>query len=334
MRLDRANVLFLTARTPRVFTAIAIIVMAGTSLGQFPPATPGQNLAKSPAAASAPVSAPASRPGEFQPGVKIDWEKRAVRLRAQVALRAGPVEFLACRPGKEHESLLLLEANATHIFMAMGLIGLEPGSPPRWDERANKMSSATGQLLDVQFAWTADGKQQSADWAEWLLDAEFLRPPLSRPLIFSGSILRPDRSVACEKSGAVFALVDMPDALVSPARSRSDREADLWALANPKAMPEMGIEIELIISAAKPRQWKFAIGPIGQTRVDGRYEHFEDFVELLQTQRRFSPEKSIAIESSTPLRSDEWRLEESLKKAGVPEESFQIKRSTTQPTSP
>ena len=38
------------------------------------------------------------------------------------ACREGPLEFVACFGGKEHESILRLEARATHIFMAMGLV--------------------------------------------------------------------------------------------------------------------------------------------------------------------------------------------------------------------
>src|ERR1043166_8218583 len=47
----------------------------------------------------------ASRP--FQPGVRIDWEQKAVEIDARVVLREGPLELFACSPQtKEHESIL------------------------------------------------------------------------------------------------------------------------------------------------------------------------------------------------------------------------------------
>ena len=70
----------------------------------------------------------------FQPGVSIDWQQRAVLVDTHIVLRAGALEFLACRPGKEHESIVRCDAPAMHIYMALGLIGLTPGQPPRWNE--------------------------------------------------------------------------------------------------------------------------------------------------------------------------------------------------------
>jgi len=40
-----------------------------------------------------------------------------VVVDSRVVLREGALEFFACRPGKEHESILRLEAPATHIYL-------------------------------------------------------------------------------------------------------------------------------------------------------------------------------------------------------------------------
>lgn len=342
-RLSAALAAHLFPRNPAIsrFVICGVLLASATSLAaQFPllespQSRPIQEPSRQ-APASAPfapndrstlprsASAPASRPGEFQPGVTIDWASKAVVLRASVVLRGGPIEFLACRPGKEHESLLLLEANAAHIFMALGLIGLEPGRPPIWDEKNQQVREATGDLLDVSFSWSEEGKTRSAGWTEWILDAEFLRRPVGRPLVFAGSILRPDRTIACERSGAVLALVDMPDSLISPARSRSEREADLWALANPAALPPAGTEVQVVIRAAEARRWEFSINARGDVLVDGRIERIEEVIELIRHQRRFFPNEPVAIQSKSPLRSDEWRILERLKDAGIAETSVRI----------
>ncbi len=328
-----------SGKLSRIVLTFFLYLQAGVASlqAQFPPTGPPQprQSRESPGSAIAPqdrqanrqpAPVPTSRPGEFQPGVTIDWSKKTVLVRASLVLRSGPIEFLACRPGKEHESLLLMHANASHVFMALGLIGLEPGIPPKWDEKNQRMSAARGELVDVSFSWVEDGKTKSANWNEWVLDAEFLRPPVARPFVFAGSVPRPDGSVACERSGAVLALVDMPDSLISAARSHSEREADLWALTNPSALPAAGAEVLVSIRAAEKRRWEFSLGPRGDLLIDGRVERIDDAVELIRHQRRFFPDEQIVIQNNSPLRTDEWRLQDRLREAGIGDSAVRFTR--------
>lgn len=293
---------------------------------QSPPGQTGSIAPQDRQSNGHPASVPTSRPGEFQPGVTIDWNTKTVIVRAELVLRGGPIEFLACRPGKEHESLLLLNANATHVFMALGLVGLEPGMPPKWDEKNQRMSDPSGELVDVSFSWIEGGNAKSVNWNEWVLDAEFLRTPVGRSFVFSGSILRPDGSVACERSGAVLALVDMPDSLISAARSHSERELDLWALANSPALPVTGTEVSVSIRAAEKRHWDFSIGPRGDLLINGRVERIDDAIELMRQQRRFFPSEQIVIQNHAPLFTDEWRLRDRLSEAGIEESVVRFAR--------
>ena len=85
-----------------------------------------------------PKSAPTSIK-DFAPGVHIDWANRAVEIDARVVLRSGPLELLACSPKtREHESILVVDARPLHVYQALGLIGLAPGSPSRFDEASRK----------------------------------------------------------------------------------------------------------------------------------------------------------------------------------------------------
>ena len=149
-----------------------------------------------------------SRPATFQPGVEIDWSIPAVRVAGEVATRSGGLEFLACFHTREHESAVRLHATATHVYMAMGLIGIRPGHPPIWNEKTREFDPAAGDLVDISVEWTAGGKLHSADAFTWLLDARYGRSIAPRPWVFSGSLRTPDGRLEADLSGRGIALVD------------------------------------------------------------------------------------------------------------------------------
>ena len=86
-------------------------------------------------------------PRKFAQGVWIDWRQATVELDARVVLRTGPLELLACSPRtREHESILVVPARPMHVFQALGLVGLEAGSPLRYDEeRGRRQNCIIGQ---------------------------------------------------------------------------------------------------------------------------------------------------------------------------------------------
>lgn len=289
--------------------------IACASMGQFPP-SPG-----APAPTSRPAI-PATQPGEFQPGVRIDWASRSVRVRARVIDSTGPMEFFACTSGKEHESILLLEARPTHIFQALGLIGLTPGKPAIWDE-TGRARPAEGDLVDVRVEWMQDQQAREAHWSEWVLDAEYLHHPPRLPFVFAGSLLRPDGRLACEISGAALALVDMPDALLAPTRSRSDRSADLWALSDRRAIPPPETLVTLVLAAPKPLQPSVALDFRGDFRVDGRVERAADVADLLRVCARLgAPRATIRVQGA--LAADVRRAAAELARCGLPAGAVQF----------
>jgi hypothetical protein len=282
--------------------------------GQFPPP-------QAPAPASRPAT-PATQPGEFQPGVRIDWAARCVRVQARVLDSTGPLEFFACGGGKEHESILLLEARATHIFQALGLIGLTPGKPATWDE-SGRVQPAQGDLVDLRIEWTHEGRGRNAHWTDWVLDAEYMRRPLPLPLVFAGSLVRPDGQLACEISGAALALVNMPDALLAPTRSRSDRSADLWALPDRRAIPPPETSVTLVFDAARPRPCAIALDYRGDFRVDGRFERPADVADLLRVNSKLGvPPAAIRVNGA--LAADIRRATADLARSGVSADAFRF----------
>ena len=107
---------------------------------------------------------------EVFPHVRLDRDARLVEFDAVVPINAhatdGSVVFLeviACRPDtKEHESLAMTRALASHVHAALLLLGLEPGSPGRWEWEGTTVRAVppAGPALRITLAWTdADGTE-------------------------------------------------------------------------------------------------------------------------------------------------------------------------------
>ena len=190
---------------------VAVAGLASAALGQLT-SVPDAKTSETP---SPPASAP-SGPVRFQPGVMIDWHNGTVIADSRVVLRRGPLEFLACGPGKEHESILRLEASATHLYLALGMIGLTPGHPPTWDQARCEFEPPAGDLVDVRCEWYEDEQHRLADAFAWLRQAEYARTPIPRPWVFAGSLRLSDGTLAADRSGVGIALVDFPDSLLLP----------------------------------------------------------------------------------------------------------------------
>ena len=278
--------------------------------------------------ASAPSSQPARRPAgavPFQPGVQIDWQNRAVLVGSRVVLRHGPLEFLACRPGKEHESVLRLEASAAHIYLALGLIGLTPGHPPSWDEPRGEYGPPTGDLVEIACEWDFNGRHHSVTASTFLREIEYARTPIPRPWVFAGSLRLRDGSLAADRSGVGIALVDFSDSLLSLSRGFPSRYGELWAKANTPAIPLIGTPVRLILRPARLRAYRVNLDFRGQVFVDGHYVRPADLADLLKLARQLDPDYVQVINAHATLHGDVVRLQQMLVKLGLPSEAVRIK---------
>lgn len=331
-----------------IIHVISCIVAAAGSLAQLPtpedrPATqssdegsqqgPTTRAVERPGAAlpriglaSMPASRPAGAgPAAFQPGVRIDWKAREVRVDGLVSITAEPVEFIACFEGKEHESVVLLRAAAAHVYMAMGLIGLEPGEPPTWDDNAEKVTPAKGELISVEFEWRDGETLRRAAWTDWVREVTYGRTPIPRPMIFAGSRVRRDGVLWADVSGAGAALVQMPECLISVSRVLSDLEGDLWAIANTAALPPPGTPVEMIVKAAEAPAVEATLDFRGDLRLaGGRYCSVADFADLVDLRRRQKPEDVALVRVDGAMPSDVERLKRGLKAAGLGEGAVRV----------
>ena len=278
-----------------------------------------------------PTSAPHGKPPAppapakiFQPGVAIDWENRIVYVDARVVLREGPIEFLACGPGKEHESVLLSQASATSIYMALGLIGLEPGRPPRWNDEEQHYAPATGDLVDVSIHWEQNGKRQQVPGFAWMRDIEYARTPFNRPWMFMGSHRRDDHTLVADHTGELLSVVDMPGALLGLSRRHASRDADLWAEANTGPIPPLDSLVRLVLSPAAPLAFTMLVDQRGDLLVDGRYARIADAADLIKIARQQDRDYVQQIVARDALRADVRRVHKELVAGGIPESAVQF----------
>lgn len=101
-------------------------------------------------------SKPATRPARLLktlPGLTVDLTNRRVIAEATVCLRNEMLEFAVCSPGtnKEHESLLIMDAQPKHLHLALLLAGLRPGAPARW--KGEQFFPPTGDRVRIILKW-------------------------------------------------------------------------------------------------------------------------------------------------------------------------------------
>src|SRR5262249_30275031 len=159
---------------------------------------------------------------------------------------------------------------------ALGLIGLNAGRPPQWDEEAQTFRPPQGDLVDIFVERRENSVTSRMSICAYILDREYDRPAIDRPWVFSGSVKLPDGQLAAEHSGAGAALVHMPDALLSLTRDFSDKNAELWALANTPVISAGSRDATLVFRAAALREHVVRIDALGDIWVDGRWTEVAD----------------------------------------------------------
>ncbi len=312
----------LRSQARRTAAGLLLLAAAARADAQFPRQEPA-----APASAAARLPAP---PGAqlYAPGVYIDWPAARVLVDAVCLEPRQPLEFFACFPGKSHESLLLLNATAGHVYEALGLTGFERGHPPQWDADGRPAAPATGALIAVGVEWLVDGRWQSADGFDWLLDLETEQPVLPRPWVFSGSLRRSDGTLAADITGEGFALVDMPGALGSLSRRRPSMDADLWASARRGSVPAAGTPVRLVLSQPVSRAHAIVLDAFGDLRVDGAYCDPQDVIDLIGLQCRLAPANLLSIRVESTLRTDVLALQARIRSAGLADDAVRFDPAT------
>ncbi len=230
-----------------------------------------------PASKTAP---PAGKVVEFAPGVRIDWPRSRVEVEGMVVLRDGPLELFACMEGtREHESIVVVRPRPLHVYQAMGMLGLEPGEPSRYDEDADKFVPPTGDALSVQVR--VEG-QPTAPIEAWMWDIEHDRPLGVTNWVFCGSRQFDGGRFGADLDGTVICVVDFDTALIAPGASHSAANEALWLRARPDRIPERGTRCVIIIEKLEQTMLSVEVGAAGRLLLDGKSADEEGFAAMIQ----------------------------------------------------
>ena len=267
----------------------------------------------------------------FRPGIRLDWTQRAVHVDAEVVLDRGPLEFVACWGGKEHESLVRMHGAASDLFMALGLLGHEPGAPPKWDDGG--YDRPTGPLLEVLVRWNTPAGPQEVNIFSWVRSRSTGAPVAPLPWIFTGSLRKPGPVLRSDTSGAGFAVVDQPDSFLQLDLRQSNQDALLWLAAHPERVPPIGAPVTLVIRAASHQKYDIVLDANGALQLNGAFVTPPEMLVRLELNRRIDPSFTQVIVDKALLEADRHSLRTLLQKSSLPTFSWKLERSDQTPTS-
>jgi len=249
--------------------AIALAVDSGAAAP--PPAAP----ATSPddAGSEAPATANTDpKVTQAFAGIRIDRTNRLVDVDATVIAPSEPwLELLACKRNTlEHESLLILEAEPSHIHTALLLLGLKPGSPVGVEEVGTFLYGidarhplrlertwpkflavpAKGPRVRISLVYQKDGRQVEQPASEWVIDRETKRKMASDIWLFTGSSFYRDgddrERYLADINGTAISLVNFGDDLLArdTAVQGGQGGGNVYG-ANEKTVPPPGTKVKI-----------------------------------------------------------------------------------------
>jgi hypothetical protein len=202
---------------------------------------------------------------EYELGpIKINSEKREVRVPAQVNMTEGILEYaLVHEHGKTHESLLRTTASPTELNVALLLSHFEPHlkdaakfladpSEQVKARMAQPMEHEGANHMRLTLEWKdASGKLQTAPISAWIRDKQSGKPAMPSEWIYTGSFIS-QTGFAAEHDGShiaiyfdLISLVNFPD--------KNNASDENW-LVESSAIPPVDTPVTLVFSHVSPAE--------------------------------------------------------------------------------
>jgi hypothetical protein len=253
---------------------------------------------------------------DFQPGVVIDWSRRQVEVDCTVVLREGLLELVACTANsREHEALLRVNARAMHIYMALGLLGLEPGKPAAWDFDKDQPIPATGGAVSVSVRFERNGQAVEQNVRHWLLEkGQVMR---ERHWVFAGSVPTKDGDLVAQREGTIVTVVDFGDALLGLPENHTADNEELWLEPNTEAIPELGAGVTLILRALAPPALVVTLDEKDRWHWSGKVSGFDQLVNSVFEKAKGDQSAVIVVKVPVHKEPAAQRLHSALTKRGV-----------------
>jgi hypothetical protein len=141
--------------------------------------------------------------------VIIDFKNKEVRVPGVVNMNLGMIEYLAVsKRGKDHESILVLDAEPVNIHAGLLLLNINPGKQP------NKNGELSGDLVKLFVSWKENNKEKRLRAEALIFNQQKKVPMRNTKWIFNGSVIEGKRFMAQEEKSIVATFYD-PFALIN-----------------------------------------------------------------------------------------------------------------------
>jgi hypothetical protein len=190
------------------------------------------------------------------PGIVVHPQSGIVEVSAVVCLDGGWLEQIACTTGtREHEALVVVHCQPSHVHAALLMAGFEAGSPGRWtyDDQQLELVPPTGTPMDVLVRQDRDGVPFEHPVAEWVRDSHGEHDFPASGWVFAGSMFDRDGAGAehyvADLTGSVIGLVTFGDEVIGFAQVLADEaavQAPEWEV-DPDAIPPVGTPVTLVL---------------------------------------------------------------------------------------
>lgn len=218
---------------------------------------------------------PKSKPAVDLPHIQLDREKKTVDIEGKVCLREGDwLELLACVRGtKEHESIIAVRARASHVHLALLLVGLEPGKPQTGRREGEKfiVDPPRGPRVAVSLVYRdKSGKTVEVPASQWILNRNTGKPMADNEWLFTGSRfetirvpVKPGSEKYNEKevygadlSGTIMSIVNFGDDLLSRDTNIHNKNDEAVWQVNTKLVPKIGADVTIRLRPAPKKKRK------------------------------------------------------------------------------
>jgi hypothetical protein len=173
----------------------------------------------------------------------LDINRRRIEIPGSVNQISSEIEFLACgRLGKLHESVIVLDTEPVHLYIALLRLGLKPGFGVRMrgDPRRPK-----GDPLIITVEWDQNGDRQVVRAEELIFDISTGEAMEETEWIFSGS-RTVDGVFRAQETKSFVATYRDPDALINnPLPGGAD---DTIYRVNFATIPPKGTQVNMLIT--------------------------------------------------------------------------------------
>ena len=212
----------------------------------------------------------------------------------------------------------------------MGLIGLTPGAPARYESKGERWVRATGETVSLTVRYPSKGVDTVSPIEAWLLDVKHRRPPGEIDWIFSGSRTLDGGRFGADLDGTVVCVVDFDTALITVGDLHSADNELLWLEANTDAIPPVGTRCTLLIQAGSEPAIQIDLSGDGLLTRHGKTVSVEAVAKLALAfpQRDGKPAVILRVEAGVS-KSVRQRVVDSLHRAGVARASVEVRNAAS-----